>query len=144
MHDQQLAPIHRAMHELAMDLEIAEHRAAEFAQVLVVIAGDVDDARALLGLAQDDAQHVVVFLRPEEALAHRPQVDDVADQKQIVDFDGFQKLEQQVGPAAARPQVHIGYEHRSQPDLLSIVSVAHICPEVARLTRECPSPISPL
>ena len=46
------------------DLDAAEMRALEIAQELVVVAGDVDDARALARLAQQFLHHVVVALRP--------------------------------------------------------------------------------
>ena len=78
-------------------------------------------------LLRTSAQHVVVFLRPEEVLAHRPQVDDVADEEEIFDFDRFQELEQQVGAAPARTQVDVGYEDCPELCLLAIFSVSHSC-----------------
>ena len=50
------------------------------AQELVVVAGDVDDARALARLAQQLLHDVVVRLRPVPALLQPPAVDDVADE----------------------------------------------------------------
>jgi len=93
VHDQQLAAIRGGMHVLAADLEIAEHRAAELAHVIVVVAGHVDHACAFARLAEDGAHHLVVLLRPVEVLAQAPEIDDVADQEQIVDFDAAEELQ---------------------------------------------------
>ena len=84
-----------------MNLEIAEAAAAELAQLFVMIAGHVDDTRAMLGLAEDGAQHVVVDLRPVETAAHAPEVDDVPDQEQLLHLYVAQKIEHQLGPALA-------------------------------------------
>ena len=48
-------------------LDAAEMGAVIVAQEFVVIAGDVDDARALARLAQKLLRHVVVRLRPVPA-----------------------------------------------------------------------------
>ena len=56
-----------------------------------MIAGDVDDARAVLRLAEDRADDVVVRLRPEERLLQAPQIDDVADQVERVGLDERRK-----------------------------------------------------
>ena len=69
MQDQQAAAVGRLVDRLAADLDVAEHHAVVVAKHAVVIAGDVDDARAVLGLAEDRADDVVVRLRPEERLA---------------------------------------------------------------------------
>ena len=61
-------------------LDAAEMRTVIAAQEFVVIAGDVDDARALAALAQHLLHHVVVRLRPVPARAQCPAVDDVSHQ----------------------------------------------------------------
>ena len=47
-----------------------------------------------LRLAEDGAHHVVVLLRPVETLAQAPEVDDVAHEEQVVDFDGLEEFQQ--------------------------------------------------
>ncbi len=84
------------MDVLAVNFQIAEHGAVEFAEHLVVVAGNEDHLGAALGLAEDGAQHVVVRLRPEHGLLHAPDIDDVADQEQGVHLDVVQKIEQQI------------------------------------------------
>lgn len=65
----------------AMNFEVAEHGPVEFAEYLVMVAGNENHFGAPLGLAQDSTQYVVVGLRPEHALLHAPHIDDVADQE---------------------------------------------------------------
>ena len=96
-------------------LDAAEMRAVIVAQELVVIAGHVDDARALARLAQQLLHDVVVRLRPVPGRAQRPAVDDVADQIDGVGFVLAQEIEQLVGLAAARAEMHVGNEKRAKP-----------------------------
>ena len=49
-------------------------------------------------------------LRPVETAAQAPDVDDVADQVELVHVHAVQELEQQLGTALARAEVHIGEE----------------------------------
>ena len=96
------------------DLDAAEMRAVIVAQEFVVIAGDVDDARALARLAQQLLHDVVVRLRPVPGRAQRPAVDDVADQIDGVGFVMAEEVEQLVGLAAARSEMDVGDEQRAK------------------------------
>ena len=91
-------------------LDAAEMRAVIAAQEFVVIAGDVDDARALAGLPQQFLHDVVVRLRPIPGRAQRPAVDDVADEIDRFGFVTAEEVEQLVGLAAARSEMHVGDE----------------------------------
>ena len=77
------------------------------AQEFVVIAGQIDDARALAGLAQQLLHHVVVGLRPVPARLQLPAVDDVADQIDRVGVVIAQEIEKLLGLATARAEMHI-------------------------------------
>jgi hypothetical protein len=55
-----------------------------------------------------------VRLRPEQALFHRPAIDDVADEIEHVGLVVAQEVEQVLGLAAARAQVRVGDEDRAQ------------------------------
>ena len=66
------------------DRDPAELQPDELAQLLIVIAGDVDDLRALARRAQHLLHDVVVRLRPVPALLQLPAVEDVADQVERV------------------------------------------------------------
>ena len=79
----------------------------EVAELLVVIARHIDHARAVLGLAENRAQHVAVRLRPVDRAAQAPHIDDVADKEQGVHLDVVQKIEQPVGAAALEAQMDV-------------------------------------
>ena len=79
-----------------------------------MIAGDVDDARALARLAQKLLHHVVVRLRPVPARFQRPAVDDVADQIDRVGIVVAQEVEQLAGLTAARAEMDVGDEERAE------------------------------
>src|SRR5271170_3186072 len=107
---QQLEPGGSGVGVFAVNFQVAEAEARELPQVDIVIAGYVNDARVVLGLAEDRAQHIVVQLRPVKVAAHGLQIDDVADQKQLFGLDPMQEIEQQVGAAFARAQMQIRQE----------------------------------
>ena len=96
---------------LVHHLHVAERHAVVVAQRLVVVARDIDDARALARLAQQLLHHVVVALRPEPGALQAPAIDDVADQVDLVGVVVLQEIEQEFGLAAARPQMNIGNEN---------------------------------
>ena len=91
-------------------LDAAEMGAVIVAQEFVVIAGDVDDARALARLAQHLLHKIIVGLRPVPAGFQRPAIDDVADQIDRLGIVGAEKIQQPVGLRAAGAQVDIGDE----------------------------------
>jgi hypothetical protein len=98
--------------------EVVFHVAA---RELVVVAGHEHHTRALARLAQDLLDDVVVRLRPEPLAPQLPAVDDVAHQVQRLAFQVTQKVEQRLGPAAGRAEVHVGYPgrahlHMGRPD----------------------------
>ena len=65
-----------------------------------MIAGDIDDRRALPRLAQKLLHHVVVLLRPIPTAPQPPAVDDVADEIEFLGVVVTEKVEQQVGLAS--------------------------------------------
>ena len=75
-----------------------------------MIARHIDDARALARLAQELLHHVVVRLRPVPARAQLPAVDDVADEIDRLGVVPAQEVEQPLGLAAARAEMHVGDE----------------------------------
>ena len=110
MHHQHAFTAQRFMDVFTVHFQVAEADAPDLAELLVVIAGHIDDARAVLGLAEDGAQYVAVRLRPVEAAAQAPDIDDVADQNQLVGLNPAQEIQYQVGAAVARTQMDIGDE----------------------------------
>ena len=96
------------------DLDAAEMRALERPQELVVVAGDVDDARALAALAQQLLDHVIVRLRPVPGAAQPPAVDDVADQIDRLGVVVAQEIEQELGLRRLRAEMDVGDEQRTE------------------------------
>ena len=115
MDDQIAAPVGAFMHRLVLHLDAAEMRAVIVAQELVVIAGQIDDAHALAGLAQELLHHVVVGLRPIPARPQLPAVDDVAHQIDHVGVVVAHEVEEALGLAALGAQMHVGNEQRAEP-----------------------------
>eukprot|EP01132_Coremiostelium_polycephalum_P011880 gene11880-14531_t len=102
--------VHRAVH----DLDAAEMRALEIAQEFIVVAGDVEDARALAALAQEFLHDVVVLLRPVPAAAQTPSIDDVADQIDRIRIVILQKVQEKGRLGAFGTKMHIGQKERAK------------------------------
>ena len=89
-------------------------RAGVVAQKLVVIAGDVDDARALARLAQELLDDVVVLLRPVPAPLEPPAVDDVADEIEGLGVVAAEEIEEESRLARLAAEMDIGQEERAE------------------------------
>ncbi len=119
---QQVAPaVGGDVDVLAPDFDVAEGNAVVFAHRLVVVAGDQHHALAVAGAAQDLLHHGVLRRGPMDAAIHRPEVDDVADQKQVLAFVVSQEVEQTVRLAAASAQMDVGNEDRANVHGLCLV-----------------------
>ena len=88
--------------------------AAKASEEFVVVAGDVNDARAFARFAQEFLDDVVVLLRPIDSAPHLPDIDQVADDVERFEIVIAQEFEERSGIAAARPQVHVGNPGRAQ------------------------------
>ena len=116
VHDQIAAAVAAFMDCRLHHFDTAEMGAVVVAQEFVVIAGQIDDARALAGFAQKLLHHVVVRLRPVPARPQLPAVDDVADQIDRLGIVIAQEIEQPFGLAAARAEMNIGNKESTEPD----------------------------
>ena len=100
--------------DLAADLDIADHDAGMIAEDTVVIAGDIDDPRAVFCLAEQGADDVVVRLRPDGTTSSCPQVDDVADQVERSHSTGAGNRAGNQ-PAAPEAEVDVRDEYAAHP-----------------------------
>lgn len=66
--------------------DTSEAVASKIAEIFVVVAGNIDDAGALTGFAQNFLDHIVVRLAPIPSAFHTPAIDDVADQIKVFAF----------------------------------------------------------
>jgi hypothetical protein len=106
--DQQAPAVGGGVHRFVHDVDPAEGMVDVVARELVVVARHVDHARALARLAQDLLHHVVVRLLPVPAPLQAPAVDDVADQVERVGLVPLEEIEQELGLAAGRAEMHVG------------------------------------
>ena len=109
--DQQKTPaVGGFVHQLIDHLDIAENDAAVIAQRLVVIAGDEHHALAVARPAQQLLDHGVLRRRPVDAAAHRPEIDNVADQESLLGRVFAQEVDETLGLARPRAEVNVGKE----------------------------------
>lgn len=73
-----------------------------------MVAGDVDHFGAALAHGQQAADDVGVRLRPVDATAQFPAVDDVAHQIDAISVIALEKGRQVFGLAVARAEVYVG------------------------------------
>ena len=100
---EQTAPGARGVNRLERDFDVAERRPCERAQLVVVIAGDVDDPRSVAAHLEQRAQHVHVARGPVEALAQALEIDDVADKIEQLAARAPQEVEDEIHAAVTRP-----------------------------------------
>ncbi len=120
MHDEVAASEGCGMHGLPKHIDAAEPQPAEFAQPLVMVAGDEDDPRPLAGLAQQLLQHIIVGLGPMGSATDLPEVDDVADKVNDIGLDVLEQIQQSLrlrGPCA---QMYVGEEKRPMAGLIQL------------------------
>ena len=106
--DQEAAAVACDMDMLVTDLDLAEIFPQEATEHLVVIAGQEHHLGALARLAQQLLQHVVMALFPGPGALHAPDIDDIADQVEIIGFRMLQKIEQILGLTSLSPKVNVG------------------------------------
>ena len=115
--DHQIAPpVGRHMHGVLDHFDAAEMAAVVVAQKLVVVAGDVDYARALARLAQELLDNVVMSLRPVPGRFQRPSVHDVADQEDRVRIVVAQEFDKPLRLASAGAEMNVGEKQRANAD----------------------------
>ena len=123
MDDQEAAAVGGQVDDLVDDFDAAEMGAEIVAQELVVIAGNVDDARPLACLAEKLLDHVVVLLRPVPAAPQAPAVDDVADQIDRFGIVIAQEIEKQARLAPLGAEMDVGEEKR--PEVMKNGPIEH-------------------
>src|SRR5947207_13005363 len=89
--------------------------AAKAGDEFIVVARDVDDARALARFAEKFLDDVVVLLRPINSAPHLPDVDEIPDEVERLELMVAQKLKERAGVAAPRAEMHVGDPRRAKP-----------------------------
>jgi hypothetical protein len=106
--DQQPASVGGDVQRMILDDDATEVAWREIAEVFVVVAGDVDDAGALAGLAQELLDDVVVRLLPIPCPPEAPAVENVSHQVEEIGLCLPEEIEQEFGIASPRPQMDVG------------------------------------
>src|SRR5262249_30450860 len=105
--DQQQPSVGRSMHRFARDHDVAELQIAEAAEVLVVVARDQRHDRPGVRLRQHRTDDVAVQLRPVRLVPKAPEVDDVADEIEVVAVMVLEKRQERLGVALPSAQVNV-------------------------------------
>ena len=113
MGDEEAAAIGGLVNGFQRQFHSAEAEAGIVAQQFVVVASDQDDAGAAVGHLEHAADHFVVGIGPEPALAQAPPVDDVADEVELLGLERAQEIDQHLGLAAAGAKVDVGNPDRA-------------------------------
>ena len=98
------------MHRLARDLDAREQAPGIFAGEFVMIAGDENDAGAVIDFGENLRHHAALRFRPIPAALELPAVYDVAHQKQGAALVVGEEIGQGFTLAAARAQMRVGDE----------------------------------
>ena len=106
VHDEQSAAVRRFVNGVFLKRH-ARIMPVEGGEEFVVIADDVDDFRSLPAFAQKFLNDVVVLLRPVNATAKGPNVDEVADKVEGVKLHILQKIEEDAGFAPTRAEMNV-------------------------------------
>lgn len=114
-HEQTLSP-HRPMNPLPVNFELTVEHFGKHRETRIVIAGNVDQARAGTTLGQQRPDNVGVIGTPEEPLAQTEGVDDVTYQHDALGVDSLEKLRQLPHARSLVSKVDVGQEQRANFD----------------------------
>ena len=106
VHNEQSAAIRCFVNGIFLERD-ARVMPVESGEEFIVVADDVDDFRSLPAFAQEFLNDIVVFLRPVDASAQGPDVDEVADKVERVELHILEKIQEDAGFASARAKVNI-------------------------------------
>lgn len=90
--NQKPTPVPRFMHGIEPDIDAVKIHAGMLAERLVMVAGNIKHARALLGLVKNPLHDIAVQGRPVKAVPEFPQIDDIADQVKRIAVDMIEKI----------------------------------------------------
>ena len=109
-------PVGCDVHVVHRDADVAERGADVLARGFVVVSGDEDHLDMVTRALQELLQQRVLRRRPVDAARlHRPEVEDVADEVQLVRLVGLQEVQQPLGLARRGAEMDVGEEDRSDP-----------------------------
>jgi len=117
------------MYAVVNDFDVSECHTGMFAGDFVVIARHVDDLDVVAGPLEAFLNDGILRGRPEYAAFHRPEIDDVPEQEQMLGFTGSKKFKQAFGLTRAGAKVYIGQKDATNLPrrLVTAVAGCHDC-----------------
>jgi hypothetical protein len=126
--DEIFPPVRADVNDLLRERDAAEPHAGEFLHELVMIAGEVDDARLLAAFAEQFLDQDVVVVAPVPAEAQLPAVNQVADDVEVAAVGDAQEVEQVRDVRVFRAEVHVRNPDGTERDGLGrLLGVDHAC-----------------
>jgi hypothetical protein len=113
MQEQEVTAVGGDVNMLVAHEDLAERDPVVLAQRFVVIARNQHDMLAVACATQNLLHDRILRRRPVDAPAHRPEVDDVADQVEILCLVPTEELQQTLGLTAAGAKMDVGNENRA-------------------------------
>jgi hypothetical protein len=107
MHHEKLPAILRCVHRAWLDVDIGVVT-REIGDVLVVIAGNVDNRGSLAAFAKDFLDDIAMLLIPEDPALHGPEINQITDDIEGVAFKSAQETEESPRLTASRPEMDVG------------------------------------
>ena len=104
---QQAATIGGFVDRRPPDLYTAKAQTGELTEHFVMIARNIDDAGPAPRPFQYPPDDIIMTVGPEKLLLQSPAVNDIADQIERIAVDMIEKVDQQVGVAAARAEMDV-------------------------------------
>src|SRR4030095_4076611 len=104
---------------------------------LIVITWNVDDPRPFAGLAQNFLNHVVMLLWPVNATFERPDVDQITDDVERVEFVFLEEGKKRRGITTAGPKMDV----RNPSGTIAVCAIDHHDPSVTKRKRAIKSSI---
>ena len=111
--EQEAAPVGQRVNVLADDADVTKGDAEVVAQGFIVIARDENDPLAVPRAPQDLLHKGVLGLGPYDVAAHRPEVDDIADEEDVLRRVAAHEAKQTIGLARPGTEVNVGEEDRA-------------------------------
>ena len=130
VHNEQSSAVGRFVNRIFLECD-ARVISVEGGEEFIVVPDDVDDLRSLAAFAQEFLNDVIVFLRPVDTPAQRPDVDEISHEIECVEFHILKEFEEVARFTAACAKVNI----RNPAGAITRCHAGLLYPPFARITK---------
>ncbi len=95
------------MNSAVHHFDAAKMRTLKIAQELIVVAGNINDCRALAAFAQKFLHNIVVFLWPMPVASQTPAINDITNQIDRFSIMATQEVQQKFGLSRFGAKMHV-------------------------------------